>query len=146
MKVLLIGKKGQLGHELDIQAKKFGFDIISLSKEELNITDSKKIYSEISSHKPDIVINATAYHFVPDCEKNPEIAFEINAIAVRDVAQLTESLGIQFVTYSTDYVFDGEKGRPYIEDDLPSPRQTYGVSKVAGENFALSYNKKSVLI
>jgi len=146
MKILLLGKSGQLGSEIDKQAKRFGFSIVSFGHEDIDITNQEDVSSTIEKHKPDFVVNATAYHVVPDCEISPEKAFLVNAIAVRNVAEICESIGSTFVHYSTDYIFDGKKGRRYTEDDLPSPRQTYGVSKVAGEHFALAYNPKSIVI
>jgi dTDP-4-dehydrorhamnose reductase len=146
MKILLIGKNGQLGTELERQAKDFGFDIVSFSREELDITDYKKTTSSIDKYKPDIVINASAYHVVPECESNPAQAFLVNALAIKNLAEICENIGGKLVHYSTDYVFDGKKGKPYIEEDLPCPMQAYGISKVAGEHFALAYNSKSIVI
>lgn len=146
MKILLFGKSGQMGHELDIQAKLFGNKIISFSHQDLDIADFKRINSEVKKIKPDIVINATAYHYLPDCEEFPDKAFLINAIAVKNFAEITGELKIPFVHYSTDYVFSGEKGSPYIEKDRPQPLQVYGASKLAGEYLALSYNPRSMVI
>jgi len=146
MKILLIGKNGQLGQEIHRQSQKLRYEIHAFGREELDITDSKKVKFKIESIKPTVIINASAFHVVPDCEIYPEKAFLVNATAVKNVAQITEQLNIPFITYSTDYVFDGRKGKPYVEDDLPSPMQTYGVSKVAGEYMALAYNPKSIII
>lgn len=146
MKVLIIGKTGQLGEQLFVQAKNYKHTAIAFSHDELDITDSKKVERVIKSSRPETVLNATAYHVVPDCEIYPEKAFLVNAIAVRDIAEICERLNIRFVHYSTDYVFDGKKGSLYEENDLPSPVQTYGVSKVAGEYMALAFNPKSIVI
>jgi dTDP-4-dehydrorhamnose reductase len=146
MKLFLLGKNGQLGHELDIQAEKLGFTIVSFAREELDITNFQRVTQLIKKHKPSVVVNATAYHVVPECESNPEKAFLVNAIAVRNVAEACETIGSMLVHYSTDYVFDGKKGKPYTEKDLPFPMQTYGISKLAGEHFALASNRKSIVI
>lgn len=146
MKVLILGKNGQLGEALNKQGKSLGYKTLPYGRQELDITDSNKVKKVILSERPDVVINATAYHVVPDCEIYPEKAFLVNATAVRNIAEITDGLNILFVTYSTDYVFDGKKGRLYREDDLPTPVQTYGISKVAGEHMALSYNKKTIVI
>lgn len=146
MKVILLGKNGQLGQEIDIQGKKFGHELASYSHETLDVTNFEKTNRIIKKIKPDIVINATAYHFVPDCEKFPEKAFHINATAVKNLAEVTHELGIPFVHYSTDYVFDGKKGKQYVESDSPSPMQLYAISKVAGENAAIAYNPRSTII
>lgn len=146
MNILLIGKNGQLGSEINKQSQEQGLKIHAFSKEELDITASQKVKSKIESLKPDVVINASAFHVVQNCEIYPDKAFLVNATAIGNIAQITEKMNIRFITYSTDYVFDGKKGKPYVENDLPSPMQTYGVSKAAGEYLALAYNPKSIII
>lgn len=146
MKIFLLGKTGQLGGQLYVQGIERKYKIIAPSHSELDIASKDNLERAIRKFNPDIVINATAYHVVPDCEIYPDKAFLINAIAVRDLAEICQSLNIRFVHYSTDYVLDGRKGSPYEEGDLPSPVQTYGISKVAGEYMALSYNTKSIVI
>lgn len=146
MKILILGKTGQLGEELYTQAIKLKHNTIAFSHDELDIKDSERVKDTILKYSPEIVVNATAYHVVPDCETNPEMAFLVNSIAVRNIAQITDQMNIPLITYSTDYIFDGKKGNLYTERDLPSPVQTYGVSKVAGEYLALSYNSKSIVI
>lgn len=146
MKILLLGKNGQLGHELEQQAKTFAFSCIAYGHESLDITDYQKVRSELHKHKPNFVLNASAYHVVPECEIYPEIAFKVNALAIKNLAEVCEEIGSQLVHYSTDYVFDGKKGSQYEEDDTPYPMQAYGISKVAGEHFALAYNTNSIVI
>lgn len=146
MKILILGKTGQLGEQLNIQGINRKHKIIGFTHKELDITDRDQVERAIRKIRPDVVMNATAYHVVPDCESYPDKAFLVNAIAVRDLAEICQNLNIRFVHYSTDYVFDGKKGSPYEEDDLPSPVQTYGVSKVAGEYMALAFNPKSIVI
>jgi dTDP-4-dehydrorhamnose reductase len=146
MKIFLIGKNGQVGRELDIRAKKFGYDCVSYTKDELDITDSEKIIKKIEKEKPGFVINASAYHVVPDCEAYPEKAFLINSVAVNKLAAICESKNIGLVHFSTDYVFDGLKGSPYGELDKPNPLQMYGISKLAGEYGVLNYCKKRIII
>lgn len=146
MTVFIFGKNGQLGEQLYIHGIDRKHKVLGFSHEELDITDHVKTEKMIKKVKPDIILNATAFHVVPDCEIYPDRAFLVNAIAVRDIAEICQSLNIRFVHYSTDYVFDGKKGSPYEEDDLPSPVQTYGVSKVAGEYMALAFNSKSIVI
>lgn len=146
MTVFIFGKTGQLGEQLYIQGKKRKHKVFGFSRGELDITNKERVEKMVKKVKPDVVFNATAYHVVPDCEVYPDKAFLVNAIAVRDVAEICERLNIRFVHYSTDYVFDGKKGSQYVERDLPSPVQTYGVSKVAGEYMALAFNPKSIII
>lgn len=146
MKILILGKTGQLGEELTLQAENRKYKVFAFSHEELDITNSKEAEKAIKNVRPDLVINATAYHVVADCEIYPDQAFLVNAISVGNIAQICEKFNIRFVTYSTDYVFDGKKGSPYVETDLPTPVQTYGISKAAGEYMALAYNPKSIVI
>lgn len=143
-KILLIGKNGQLGSEIIKDASSFGFDIAGFEKEELDITDKLRIKERIEEIKPDILINTSAYHVLPMCEKNPLAAMAVNFIAVLNLADICKKNNVVFMTFSTDYVFDGKKKRPYEEDDIANPLQIYGLSKLAGEYAAL--NKGAYII
>lgn len=146
-KILLIGKTGQLGGAILEQAPVFGFDIIGYGKTELNINDKSAISGAIKKIKPDILINTSAFHVLKQCEENPFEAMRINFLAVGSIASLCKKYGVRFVTYSTDYVFDGKKGAPYLENDGPDPLQVYGSSKLAGEYAALNiYPEESYVI
>src|SRR3989338_326476 len=136
-KILLIGETGQLGQEIIKDAPIFSFKVFGFRKDELDITNELQIKEKMKEIKPNIVINTSAYHVVPLCEKNPLLAMDVNFIAVRNLARICGEHNITFVTYSTDYVFDGQKGAPYQENDLPNPLQVYGMSKLAGEYAAL---------
>ena len=146
MRVILIGNTGQLGAEIDKQARELNHEIRSFCHEKLDITDSEKVKLEIEKFKPDAVFNASAFHVIPQCEDEPEQAFLVNAISLKPIAQLCSEKNIKFVTYSTDYVFDGLKGSPYREEDKPRPVQMYGLSKLAGEYIALAYSPTSIVI
>lgn len=146
MKIILIGKNGQLGKEIDSQGRDRGYEIKAFGREELDITNSEKIKSEIELFNPDVLINASAFHVVPICEEKPEEAFLINAISLKEVSAICAQENIKFVTYSTDYIFDGLKGTPYEEEDKPNPLQIYGLSKLAGEFIALNYSETSIVI
>ncbi|TSC95199.1 MAG: dTDP-4-dehydrorhamnose reductase [Parcubacteria group bacterium Licking1014_1] len=145
-KILLIGKKGQLGTEIMKDAFYFGFKIFGFKKEELDVTNELQIKEKIKKIKPDILINTSAYHVVPICEKNPLSAMAVNFIAVWNLTRICKENNIIFVTYSTDYVFDGKKRMPYQENDTPNPLQIYGISKLAGEYVALNYYSDGVFI
>lgn len=146
MRILLIGKSGQLGSEIDKQSAERGYAIHSFGHEELDITDINKVKSEIESYGPDFIINASAFHNVSLCEEQPDKAFLINATVLKPIAEVCSEKNIKLVHFSTDYVLDGLKGVPYIEEDKPSPVQIYGVSKAAGEYIALAYCPTSVVI
>jgi dTDP-4-dehydrorhamnose reductase len=137
-KILLIGKTGQLGGEIINDSPVFDFEVVSFGKEELDVTNEVQVKEKIDKIKPDILINTSAYHVVPKCEENPTVAMAINFIAVRNLAKACRERNITFVTFSTDYVFDGKKGSPYEEYDMPNPLQIYGLSKLAGEYAALN--------
>lgn len=146
MKILLIGKNGQLGSELDKQSAEKGHEVHLFGHEELDITNSEKVKSKIESLKPTVVINASAFHNVSLCEEQPDQAFLINASSLKPIVQLCLEENIKFVHYSTDYVFDGLKGSAYVEDDKPNPVQIYGISKAAGEYIALNYSPTTIVI
>ncbi len=136
MKILLIGKTGQLGG--DILRNNRAHDIIAPDRKELDIQSSGSINAAIERYAPDIVINTAAFHNVPQCETDPATAFLVNCVAVRNLAAACSRIGALFVTFSSDYVFGGEKRRPYHEDDKPAPLQIYGMSRLVGEHAALS--------
>ena len=145
MKILIIGKTGQLGNALLNDILALGHDVLAPSKEELNIIDEDSFMDAMIHCKPEVVINTAAFHNVPLCEIEPVKAFQSNCIAVKRMAEISNEFDAWFVSFSTDYVFSGEKRRPYIESDMPSPLQMYGLSKLAGEYGALSYNKSIII-
>jgi len=128
MKVVVIGATGQLGSDL---VKVFE-DVIPLTHRDIEVTDlsSCEILKEL---KPDVVINTAAYHKTDECEENPEKSFLVNSVGARNIALICKEIGAIDVYISTDYVFDGSKGEPYTEEDVPDPINVYGVSKYAGE-------------
>jgi dTDP-4-dehydrorhamnose reductase len=141
-KILLIGKTGQLGAEIIKDAFSFGFEVFGFEKEELDVTKELQVREKIKEIKPDILINTSAYNAVSMCEKDPMPAMMLNFIAVQNLASICKENNIIFVTYSTDYVFDGKKGSPYDENDKPNPLQLYGISKASGEHATLNYYSK----
>lgn len=136
MKILLIGRTGQLGSDLIRNNR--AHEIIAPGRDELDIADSEKVEHAINAVKPDVLINTAAFHNVPLCEQEPDTAFRINCVAVRDLARLCNRSNITLVTFSSDYVFSGEQRTPYREDDMPRPLQIYGITRAAGEYAALS--------
>lgn len=146
MKVLVIGKHGQLGAELIHALQKINAKVFAFGHKELDISQYQIVRDTIKKIIPDVVINTAAYHVLSDCELYPQKAFAINAFALKNLAEICAREHIQFITYSTDYVFDGAKGTPYKENDRPNPLQLYGVSKLAGEYICLNYNPGSMII
>lgn len=145
-KILLIGKTGQLGSALIKYATTSGFNVCAPTSTELNLEQPVSIEDKILKYKPDILINAAAYNLVAKCEEEPECAMKINFEAVALLAKICKEEQIKFVTFSTDYVFDGEKGAPYLEEDKTNPLQVYGISKLAGERAALNLYSDGVYI
>ena len=145
MKILIIGKTGQLGSALLKDALAIGHDVLAPSKQELDILNEDSFLDAIIHYRPEVVINTAAFHNVPLCEVEPMKAFQSNCIAVKKMAEISNEFDAWFVSFSSDYVFSGEKRRLYIESDTPGPLQIYGLSKLAGEYGALSY-KRSIII
>lgn len=132
MKILLFGKEGQVGWELQRSLLTVG-DVIASEQHELDFENPDDVRGWVRRHEPDIIVNAAAYTAVDQAESEPEKARRINADAVGILAEESKRLNAWFVHYSTDYVFDGEKLGPYVEDDLPNPLSVYGRTKLEGE-------------
>ncbi len=146
MRVAIIGANGQLGTDLvGVFKGDPSFDVIPLAHRDLDVTipETLMVLKEL---KPDVIINTAAYVRVDDAELYPEKAFAVNAIGALNVARVASEIDAINVYISTDYVFDGEKGQPYTEDDVPNPINVYGASKYAGEIFTRNYSTKYYII
>jgi dTDP-4-dehydrorhamnose reductase len=133
MKVLVLGSKGQLGRCLYDQLIKTDYEVVYASRADIDISDLATLNENISSIKPDIVINASAYTAVDKAEDEPQLADLINHLAVASVAHACKGLNACLIHVSTDYVFDGTATKPYSEDDKTNPQGIYGESKLNGE-------------
>ncbi len=143
-RVLVFGGSGQLGS--DIVRCWTGMQVGAPSSAEANVEDAAAVERAFDTYAPDIVVNCTAFHNVDRCESEPERAFAVNALAVEAMAQLCKRRDAVFVTFSTDYVFDGERKHPYAESDVPRPINAYGVSKLAGELLVARTNGKTFVV
>jgi dTDP-4-dehydrorhamnose reductase len=132
MKIVLFGKSGQLGGELQRTLPILG-EVVSLDREELDLCDLDAIQKLLSKLEPTIIINASAYTDVDLAEKETDLTMKINALAPGVMAEMSRKLGAILIHYSTDYVFDGKKNVPYTESDPTNPLNVYGKSKLAGE-------------
>ena len=132
MKVLLLGNTGQLGSELGKLLPQFG-GCVALDYPEIDMSSAESIRVILRKYAPDIIFNATAYTAVDKAEEEIALANAINAKNVGALAEEAKKSDAFLFHYSTDYVFDGEKGEPYIEADLPNPLSVYGRSKLGGE-------------
>lgn len=131
-KILQIGKIGQLGWELLHTCAPLG-EVVALDYPEVDLSDSTGLRELVRSTKPDIIINAAAYTNVDKAESEPELARAINAVGPGVLAEEAKKINAVLVHYSTDYVFDGTKGSPYVETDTPNPLNVYGQTKLEGE-------------
>ena len=145
MKILLLGKNGQVGWELQRSLSHL-CDIRAVSREEVDLEDTGKVSNLISGEKPSIVVNAAAYTAVDKAESQSNSAYSVNADAVEVMAQETNKLNAWLVHYSTDYIFDGKKESPYKENDVAFPLSIYGKSKLKGENLIREINPKHLII
>lgn len=132
LKILLLGRYGQLGWELERTLATIG-EVTALDYPEIDLTQLHDLVEIVHTASPDVIINATAYTAVDQAEKDHGTAMAINADAPRKLAELAKELNSALIHYSTDYVFDGEKDVPYIESDQPNPLNMYGRSKLEGE-------------
>lgn len=131
-KILQIGTKGQLGWELLRTCAPLG-EVIALDYPTVDLSDSAGLRELVRSTNPDIIINAAAYTNVDKAESEPELARAINATGPGILAEEAKKINAVLLHYSTDYVFDGTKGSPYMETDQPNPLNVYGLTKLEGE-------------
>ena len=130
-RLLVTGGRGMLGKTL--QARFSGSPLFVADLPETDITDPAGIRGAVEAFRPDVVIHCAAMTRVDDCESQRELAFRLNGEGSRNVAEAARAVGAWMIGISTDYVFGGGAGRPYLESDLPAPRTVYGASKLAGE-------------
>jgi dTDP-4-dehydrorhamnose reductase len=132
MRILLVGRTGQVGWELERSLSPLG-ELVAVDRTRLDLSDPEAIRNIIRSVRPAWIVNAAAYTNVDGAEDDGANAFAINAGAPEAMAQEARRLGAALIHYSTDYVFDGNKPDPYVESDAPAPLNVYGRSKLAGE-------------
>lgn len=132
MKILLTGRNGQVGWELQKTLAPLG-EVTALGRAELDLLDAARIGEALRAANPDVIVNAAAYTAVDKAESERDLAFAVNAVAPGVLAEEAKRSGALLVHYSTDYVFDGSKGSPYTETDPTCPINAYGQSKLAGE-------------
>ncbi len=142
MKILLIGSSGMMGTAIEKVCNRKGIDCVGLTHEDLEITNFDAVKEAIEKNKPDAVINAVAIVGINQCELEPQRAFDVNAIAVSNLAKICEKHGATLVQPSTHAVFDGTKDGSYTEDDLPNPASIYSASKYIAEYFAINLCRK----
>ncbi len=146
MKVVVIGAAGQLGQDL---LREFGDGAVGLTHQEVDVTDGVGVLSALQRVKPEWVLNAAAFHRVDDCEANPSLALDVNALGALNVARAAEACDAGVVFFSSDYAFGGgghTRGRPHLESDTPAPLNVYGASKVAGEHLVMQNARRHLVV
>jgi dTDP-4-dehydrorhamnose reductase len=147
IKIIVTGANGQLG--TDLCKVLHNYDVIPLTHADVEITDVGSIRSSFCTYRPDVIINTAAYVRVDDCEVNRDVAFQVNALGARNTAVVAQELGAKLVQISTDYVFGGgpdAQNTPFNEFDIAIPINTYGKSKLAGENFVRHLCNKHFIV
>jgi dTDP-4-dehydrorhamnose reductase len=134
---LVAGASGMLGTDLVAALASRGEAVTGLDRAGLDVTDAASVTDAITRHRPDVVVNCAAWTAVDDAEASEEQALAVNAGGAASVAAGCAAAGARMVQVSTDYVFAGDAGRPYAEDDVPAPRTAYGRTKLAGERAVL---------
>jgi dTDP-4-dehydrorhamnose reductase len=145
MKVAIIGANGQLGSDLsEVFSQKH--EVIRLAHNDIDIVNAQQVFSVLGSVRPDVVLNTAAAHNVPKCEEDPMNAYLVNGVGSLNLAKASNEFKFMLVHYSTDYVFDGAKAKPYFEDDKTNPLNVYATTKLAGEGFICNYSERGYVI
>jgi dTDP-4-dehydrorhamnose reductase len=145
-KAIVFGNAGQLGVELMREFAERGFEVRGTDRSEVDITDAAAVERAICDFDPAVVVNAAAYNMVDVAEQEPQAAYIVNGLAVRNLALACRQTDAKLVHFSTDYVFDGVTDRPYAETDMPHPLSAYGVSKLVGELYAQAYCSDALVV
>jgi dTDP-4-dehydrorhamnose reductase len=146
VKLLVTGAAGMLGRDVMLAAGNAGHDVVGFGRAELDITDADGLDRKLDLERPDIVLNCAAWTDVDGAEEAEEAAFAVNGTGAGNVAAAAAKVGAGVVHISTDYVFDGAKGAPYVESDQPAPLSAYGRTKLAGEEATAAANKRHFIV
>lgn len=144
--ILITGANGQLGHDFQRIFKDRSLDFIATDYKELDITDIEAVREFVKGKNINLIINCAAYNNVDKAQEEVEMCYKLNAYAPRDLALVAKEIGADYITYSTDFVFDGSKTTPYIEEDIPKPLSVYSEAKAEGEKLVLETYDKSFVI
>jgi dTDP-4-dehydrorhamnose reductase len=145
--ILVTGANGQLGWELGQLAANYpAFKFVFIDRSQLDLSYPESFEKIIQNITPDCIINTAAYTAVDKSETEKEFAFTVNATAVQELARISKELAIPFITYSTDYVFNGEAVEPYLCSTKVDPVNYYGSTKAAGESMAMEANENTIII
>ena len=145
-RAVVFGAAGQLGVELVRELRARGYGVTGWDRSQVDITDAQAVEKALAQYDAEVVFNAAAYNQVDVAEQEPQAAFLVNGLAVRNLALACRQVDARLVHFSTDYVFDGQARHPYAEDDLPHPLGAYAVSKLAGELYAQAYLDRVLVV
>jgi dTDP-4-dehydrorhamnose reductase len=145
-RAVVFGASGQLGVELVKELRARQYDVRGWDRSQVDITDSGAVERALADFDAQVVFNSAAYNQVDVAEKEPQAAFMVNGLAVRNLALACRQVDARLIHFSTDYVFDGALGKPYVESDATHPLGAYAVSKLAGELYAQAYLERPVII
>ena len=145
-KAVVFGSAGQLGVELVRELKARGYSVMACDRNRVDITDPAAVEDSLAQYDAEIVFNSAAYNQVDVAEQEPQAAFLVNALAVRNLALACRQVDARLIHFSTDYVFDGLARHPYAEDDPTHPLGAYAVSKLAGELYAQAYLDRALVV
>ena len=143
MKILLLGAQGQLGTEL-VRTNP-GYTVLSHTRSDVDVTDAGALDHFVRAAAPDVVLNTVAFNQTELCENEPVNALAINTLAPRALAGICLEARAKLLHLSTDFVFDGIKGSPYVESDAPNPLNLYSFSKYGGERFVLAASDRNIV-
>lgn len=146
MRILLLGASGQLGSDIARLWKDPAVTLITANRLAADVTDGDAVLALVEKTRPEVVINTTAFHNLPVCEQDPETCFRVNVIGGWNVARAAAQHGAAIVQFSTDYVFDGSKGTPYLEEDARRSVNVYGASKIATEDVVRQANAEHLVV
>jgi dTDP-4-dehydrorhamnose reductase len=146
MKVLVTGAAGMLGRDVVLAAGNAGHDVVGFGRTELDVTDAAALERKFEQERPDVAINCAAWTDVDGAEEAEEAATAANGAGAGNAAKAAATVGASIVYVSTDYVFDGAKGSPYVETDQTAPLSAYGRSKLAGEEATAAANKRHFVV
>ena len=138
MRVIVIGSNGQLGTDVCAAFQRNGDEVLGLTHFDMELASVSSVDGALNAAKPDFIVNTAAMHHVEKCEADPVAAFNVNGIGAKNVANWANKANVPVAYVSTDYVFDGKKGAPYVESDAAAPLNVYGITKLSGENFTLA--------
>jgi dTDP-4-dehydrorhamnose reductase len=146
MKLLITGAAGMLGRDMMLAAGNAGHDVVGFGRAELDVTNPAGLEKKFEMERPDVVVNCAAWTDVDGAEADEQAAFAVNGTGAGNIAAAAAEVGASIVFISSDYVFDGAKGAPYVESDQVAPLSAYGRTKLAGEEATAAANKRHFIV